>query len=99
MGGPKLYGDDVVNVWAGRSEGTPPFILIRGVPSIEEATILTNGGKTVRVTLSPKVEEFGLRVGAAALPDGDPPKILSVRLGDGRVVQGEVPWPRLPPIP
>ena len=31
MGGPKLYGDDVVNVWAGKSDGTPPFILLRGL--------------------------------------------------------------------
>jgi hypothetical protein len=98
MGGPKLYGDDVVNVWAGRSDGTPPFILIRGVPSIEEATVLTNGGKTVHVTLSPEIEEFGLRFGAAALPEDDPPETLSVRLGSGRVVQGEVPWPRRPPF-
>ena len=60
MGGPGLYGDDVVNVWAGRSEGTPPFILIRGIPSIEEAMVLTNGGKTVHVTLSTEIE-FGLR--------------------------------------
>jgi hypothetical protein len=99
MGGPKLYGDNVVNVWAGRSDGTPPFILLRGVPSIEEATVLTSGGKTVRITLSPEIEEFGLRFGAAALPKDDPPEILSVRLGDGRVVEGDVPWPRRPPIP
>ncbi len=99
MGGPKLYGHDVVNVWAGRSDGTPPFTLIRGVPSIQEATVLTNGGKTVHVTLSPEIEEFGLRFGAAALAEDDPPETLSVRLGDGRVLQGEVPWPRLPPFP
>ena len=98
MGGPKLYGDDVVNVWAGRSDGTSPFILIRGIPSIEEATVLTREGKTVQVPLSPEIEEFGLRFGVAALPEDDPPEILSVRLGDGRVVQGEVPWPRRPPI-
>lgn len=99
MGGPKLYGDGVVNVWAGKSDGTPPFVLIRGVPSIEEATVLTNGGETVHVTLSPEIEEFGLRFGAAALPEDDPPETLSVRLGNGRVVQGDVPWPRRPPFP
>ena len=99
MGGPKLYGDGVVNVWAGKSDGTPPFVLIRGVPSIEEATVLTNGGETVHVTLSPEIEEFGLRFGAAALPEDDPPETLSVRLGDGRVVQGDVPWPKRPPFP
>lgn len=33
MGGPKLYDGDVVNVWAGRSDGTPPFILLRGLRS------------------------------------------------------------------
>ncbi|MDA8313543.1 MAG: hypothetical protein M0Z46_23580 [Actinomycetota bacterium] len=98
MGGPKLYGDDVVNVWAGKSDGTPPFILIRGAPLIEEAMVLTSGGKTVQVTLSRVIEEFGLRFGAAALPEDDPPDNLSVRLGDGRVVTGEVPWPRRPEV-
>lgn len=74
-------------------------VWIRGVPSIEEATVLTNGGKTVHVTLSPEIEEFGLRFGAAVLPEDDQPEPLSVRLGNGRVVQGEVPWPRRPPFP
>lgn len=96
MGGPKLYGDGVVNVWAGKSDGTAPFILIRGVPSIEEATVLTNGGKTIHITLSPEIEDLGMRFGAAALPNDDPPEILSVRLSDGRVVKGQVPWLRRP---
>ena len=74
MGGPKLYGDDVVNVWAGRSDGTPPFILLRGLPAVEEATVLTTAGATLTVTLSPVIEEFGLRFGAAALLEGDPPE-------------------------
>jgi hypothetical protein len=99
MGGPKLYGDDVVNVWAGRSDGTPPFILIRGIPSIEEAAVQTTGGKIIHVTLSPEIEEFGMRFAAAALPRDDPPEALTVRLGDGRVIEGEVPWPRRPPDP
>ena len=97
MGGPRLHGDDVVNIWAGKSDGTLPFILVRGVPSIEEATVLTHGGKTVQVTLSPEIEDLELRFGAAALPDDDPPETLSVRLADARVVVGHVPWPRRPP--
>lgn len=96
-GQPKLYDDDDVNVWAGKSDGTPTFILIRGSPSIEEATVLTDGGETVPLALSPEIEEFGLRFGAAALQHDDPPEILSLRLGDGRVGQGGVPWPRRPP--
>lgn len=76
IGGPKLYDDNVVNVWAGRSDGTPPFILIRGVPSIEEAT----GAHQWRQDHPGHLlagEEFGLRFGAAALPEDDPPEILS----------------------
>ncbi|MDA8312144.1 MAG: hypothetical protein M0Z46_16365 [Actinomycetota bacterium] len=99
MGGPKLWGDSAVNVWVGKSDGTPPFILIRGIPSIEEATVLTNGGEAIQIALSPEIEEFGLRFGAAALPADDPPEILRVRLADGRVVEDEIPWPRRPPIP
>lgn len=98
MAGPKLYDGDVVNVWAGKSEGTPPFILLRGLPSIEEATVLTSGGATLRVTLSPAIEAFGLRFGAAALPEEDPPETLSVRLAHGTVITDDVPWPRRPPM-
>lgn len=99
MGGPKLYDGGVVNVWAGRSDGTPPFILLRGLPSIEEAIVLTSGGTTVPLTLSAVIEEFGLRFGAAALPEEDPPATLTVRLADGQVITGDVPWPRRPPMP
>lgn len=94
MGGPKLDLDEVLNVWAGKSDGTPPFILLRGVPSIEEATVRTEGGVDVPVTLSAVIEDLGLRFGAAALPEDDPPETLSVRLRDGRVVAGFVPWPQ-----
>jgi hypothetical protein len=97
MGGPKLHGDDVVNVWAGKSDGTPPFILLRGLPSIEEAAVVTQAGAIIPVTLSPVIETFGLRFGAAALPEDDAPETLRVRLADGRVVLGRVPWPRRPP--
>lgn len=41
MGGPKLYGDNVVNIWAGRSDGAPPFILLRELPSIEESGLIS----------------------------------------------------------
>lgn len=99
MGGPVLHGDDVVNVWAGKSDGTPPFILLRGLPSIEHATVETMGASTVPVRLSPVVEDLGLRFGAAALPVDDPPETLTVRLADGRVVTGRVPWPGRPPAP
>ncbi len=99
MGGPRLHGDDVVNIWAGKSDGTRPFILVRGVPSIVDATVLTHGGKSIQVALSPEIEELGLRFGAAALDDDDPPEALSVRLADGRVVVGRVPWSRRPAGP
>lgn len=67
--------------------------------SIEEATVITSGGATLPVTLSPVIEEFGLRFGAAALPEEDPPETLSVRLADERVITSDVPWPRRPPMP
>lgn len=97
MGGPKLHEGDVVSIWAGRSDGAPPFILVRGLPSIEEATVRTTGGATVPVTLSPVDEEYGLRFGAAALPQDDPPETLMARLAEGHVVEGHVPWPRRRP--
>jgi len=96
MGGPKLHGDNVVNVWAGRSDGTPSFILVRGIPSIEDLTVTTRSGVTLSMHLSPLIEAFGLRFGAAALPEDDEPQTLIVRLIDGRVVTGDVPWPRRP---
>jgi hypothetical protein len=96
MGGLKLHGDNVANIWAGQSDGTPPFILLRGVPAIESATVTTKREATVSVRLSPMIEAFGLRFGVAALPEEDKPETLVIALIGGRSVTRAVPWPRRP---
>lgn len=93
MGGPTLTDGDVVNVWAGQTDGTPPFVMLRAAPQVERVIVRTGGGHDVPMALSDVVEEFGLRFGAVALADDDEPSTLSIELADGNTVTGPVPWP------
>lgn len=94
MGGPRLHAGNLVNVWAGQADGTPPFVLLRAAPVVERVKLRTAGGQLVQMALSGVVEDFGLRFGAAALQDGDEPTTLTVELADGTTMTGQVPWPR-----
>lgn len=94
MGGPKLHDGNLVNVWAGRADGTPPFVMLRAAPEVTRVTVTTSVGHDLQMTMSEVVEEFGLRFGAVALADEDEPLVLSVEHADGRTVTGPVPWPR-----
>lgn len=94
MGAPKLHEGHVVSVWAGQADGTPPFVMLRADPSVERVSATTRSGVTFDVALSPVIEEFGLRFGAAPLPEDGEAAALTVHLVDGGTVTGTVPWPR-----
>jgi hypothetical protein len=71
--GPKLYGDSVMNEYRGRTDDLPYFVMARVHPSIDRVVATTDRGTDVVLTLSESVAQFGLRFGAAALPQDEAP--------------------------
>jgi hypothetical protein len=62
----------LISMWIGRAADIPPFLLLRTIPEVTQATAILASGDRREVALSPVIEDFGLRFGAAPLPDEDP---------------------------
>jgi hypothetical protein len=71
MGGPKLHPGQLVNTWWGQATGLPPFVLVRTAPQVRRVVVVLASGSRVVLPLSAVISEFGLRFGAAPLPEGD----------------------------
>ena len=61
----------LISMWIGRAPGIPPFLLLRATPEVTQATAILASGDRREVALSPVIEAYGLRFGAAPLPDED----------------------------
>jgi hypothetical protein len=94
FGGPPLYPDELVNEWRGRSDGLPCLVMARTDPSIDRLTAVTDRGTEVDLVMSAVVPRFGLRFGAAVLPDGEAPGWLRARSGGRTVAELRTPMPR-----
>jgi hypothetical protein len=95
FGGPKLYGDSLVNEWRGRTGDLPYFVMARTSPIVDRVVATTHRGSDVTLALSPPIEAFGLRFAAAALPPGEEPFSLRVERA-GVVLEtrpAPMPWP------
>lgn len=94
MGGPKLWQDEPLNTFFGQEDGTPPFVLARADPSVVAVTVHGDRGGEYTLSVSPTVEEFGLRFAAGPLAEGEQPVIFEARLENGELWRKGVPWSR-----
>ena len=70
--GPSPRGRQLVSMWIDRNPGTPACLLLHTTPDVVRASaVLASGGRRY-VRLSPAIEGFRIRFGAAPLPDEDP---------------------------
>jgi hypothetical protein len=58
----------LISMWIGRAPGIPPFLLLRTTAEVTHATAILASGDRRDVALSPLMEDFGLRFGAAPAP-------------------------------
>lgn len=82
MGGPKLYPNSAIHEFRGWTDDLPYVVLARTAPQIDRVVATTDAGTEIELPLSAVV--FGLRFGAALLPDGEGP--ASIRAEQGGVV-------------
>jgi hypothetical protein len=75
MPAPALRRGQLIGMWLDRNPGTPgipAFLLLHTAPDVGHAlAVLASGGRRY-VRLSPAIEDFGVRFGAAPLPGEDP---------------------------
>lgn len=88
MGGPKLHGSDVMNCAYGHSDGLPFYEVVRVDPSVDRVVATTIAGTEIVLAMSEVNTEFGLRFGAALLPEGEEPGEVRAEIGN-RTVQTE----------
>lgn len=93
MGGPSLLDDQVVNTWIGQADGLPVFVLVRTAPEVERVTVGLTSGARHEVELSPSVPEFGLRFGAAPIPDNDRSETITIELANCEPLTAPLPQP------
>jgi hypothetical protein len=98
MGGPKLHGGPI-NTWSGQADGTPPFVMVRAAPNVERIFVTTRSGRGIDLTMSEVIDDFQLRFGAAALPEGDSPGAITMQLADGESVTWPFSWTWPDPSP
>ena len=84
MAGPKLYPNSVINEFRGRTDDLPYVVLARTAPHIDRVVATTDAGSEIELPLSEVI--FGLRFGAALLPDGEGPASIRAE-HDGVVVE------------
>jgi len=58
----------LVSMWLGREPGLPPLLLLKTAPGVTQVTAVLASHDRRLVTLSPVIEDFSLRFGAAPLP-------------------------------
>ena len=88
MGGPKLYGSDVMNCAYGHSDDLPFCEMVRVDASVDQVVATTSAGTEIVLALSGVNTEFSLRFGAALLPEGEEPGEVRAEIGN-RTVQTE----------
>ncbi|MET3805687.1 hypothetical protein ABIB25_002691 [Nakamurella sp. UYEF19] len=76
--GPKLAPGQVVEKCHDTGDGLPHFVLVRTAPEVDRVVAITGTGREVELTLSAVIEDFGLRFGAVALPEGEVPGSMRV---------------------
>lgn len=70
FGGPKLSLENPIRAsWGGHSEG-PAYVKVRAAPHIDKVVAVTSDGNEVTLSLSQVIAEFGLKFGAAPIPEG-----------------------------
>lgn len=69
----------LVSMWIGREPAIPPLLLLKARPGVTQVTAVLASRDRRLVTLSPVIEDFSLRFGAAPLPEEDP--LLAVEIG------------------
>ncbi len=83
MGGDKLPPGQVINCWIGKADGTPLFVMARAAPQVKRVTVILASGSRRDLSMSPVIEDFGLRFTAGRLPDDDPPVSMEVAVEGG----------------
>lgn len=84
MAGPKLYPHSVIHEFRGWTDDLPSVVLVRVAPQIDRVVATTDAGTELELPLSPI--SFGLRFGAALLPDSEGPASIGAE-HDGIVVE------------
>lgn len=69
----------LVSMWIGREPAIPPLLLLKAAPGVTQVTAVLASHDRRLVTLSPVIEDFSLRFGAAPLPREDP--LVAVEIG------------------
>jgi hypothetical protein len=93
MGGDKLPPGEVINFWIGKADGTPLFVMARTAPQVQGVTLVLTSGSRRELSMSPVVEDFGLRFAAGRLADDDPPVSLEVAVEGGESQVHDLRWP------
>ena len=92
MGGDKLSPGQVINFWIGKADGTP---LCHGprCSAVKHVTVMLTSGSRRELSMSPVIEDFGLRFAAGRLPDDDLPVSLEVAVDGGETQVHDLRWP------
>ena len=93
MGGDKLFPGQVINSWIGQADGTPLFAMARAAPQVQRVTVILASGFRRDLSISPVIEDFGLRFAAGPLPDDDPPVSMEVAVDGGETRVHDLRWP------
>ena len=93
MGGEKLPPGQVINFWIGQADGTPLFVMARTAARVQRVTVVLASGFRRDLSMSPVIEDFGLRFTAGRLPDDDPPVSMEVAVEGGETQVHALRWP------
>jgi hypothetical protein len=74
-----LRREQLIGMWISRAPGMPRVLLVWAAPEVSHATVLMTGGDRICVALSPVIEDFRLRFGAAPLPAEHSPARIEIR--------------------
>jgi hypothetical protein len=74
-----LRREQLIGMWISRAPGIPRVLLVWAGPEVSHATVLMASGDRICVALSPVIEDFGLRFGAAPLPAEHSPARIEIR--------------------
>jgi len=93
MGGDKFPPGQLINVWIGQADGIPLFVMARTAPQVKHVTVMLASGSRRELSMSPVIEDFGLRFTAGRLPDNDLPVSLEVAVEGGETQVHDLRWP------
>ncbi len=93
MGGDKLPPGQVINFCIGQADGIPLFVMARTAPQVKRVTVILASGFRRDLSMSPVIEDFGLRFTAGRLPDDDLPVSVEVAVDGGETQVHDLRWP------